>query len=338
MSSPLHFSASAQRPVLVLGLIGFTSQERHRIQSQLEIAPVGGVQWRIGNFADANGWLASGERTRVIADDEVVVDAGDADAKPVRLWLPQVDRPIAFSRPFASSEFDPAVSFELNSNTSLLIVLAKLSQWLRPQAMLLYLADLLVQNAGRMRKSRVYHLMQQWRLIGVVDLQGHIGVLPEATLGDIAGASWLPRPDSASYVPENFARRGTRELLWEFAGRSERDLLPARYREMPIALRKAPLVAQRLMSDAHLFVLRELAQAPRTFAQLCTSAPLPASEIARALAAMYLVGAITSLTESANALLSRDGEASRWPWWQSSQGQGVSVAQDFTVPAALPAR
>lgn len=335
VSSPLRFGAPNLRPVLVLGLVGFSLQQRQRIQSQLKIVPVGGVQWRIGSFAEADAWLASGARTCIVSDDEVVIDPGDGDVEPVRLWLPQVDRPIAFSRPFASADFEPACAFDLESNTSLLIMLAKLSQWLRPRAMLLYLADLLVENAGRVRRSRVYHLMEDSRLVGVVDLKGEIGVLPEATLGDIAGASWLARPDSAGYVPENFAKRSTRELLWEYAGRSERELLPSRYRNAPLMLRRAPVLAQRMLSDAQLFVLRELSQAPRTFAQLCASARFPAGEITRALAAMYLVGSVTSTPERAGAP-QRDAGASGWPWWQSSHGDSIAITPDLTAPGALP--
>ena len=39
----------AAPPVLLLGLVGFTQDEARRIESQLHLAPVGGVHWRTDN-------------------------------------------------------------------------------------------------------------------------------------------------------------------------------------------------------------------------------------------------------------------------------------------------
>ncbi|MEJ6020936.1 hypothetical protein [Ramlibacter sp. PS4R-6] len=332
----LPFFAPPARPVLYLGLVGFTPAETRLIESQLELAPVGGVHWVLAPFAGADAWMINGARTHVLAPDEVCVAAASPAEDSVRLRLAEVDRPVAFSRPLADADFEPACTFELSSVSSLVILLAKFSQWLRPRAMLLALADLLTLHAANIRRrSRVWHLTCDNRLVGVVDLQGDIGVLPDATLGDLARASWLPRPDAAGYVPDNFARKSIAGLLWEYAGRTQRDLLPARYRESPIHLKRAPLLGYRLFNDAQLFVLRELAQAPRTLAELCASATFSAQEIARALAAFYLVGSVTSSSKRADAA-HRESAASVWPWWMSQQPESVPGVPDFTAPGALP--
>jgi hypothetical protein len=331
----IPFFAPAARPVLFLGLMGFTPDEAARIESQLQLTPVGGVQWRLARFGDADAWVVNGARTRMLAEDEVCVDPPSTQEEPVRLRLRDVDRPVAFSRPLASSDFEPACTFDLDSVSSIVILLAKLSQWLRPRAMLLAMADLLTLHAaGIRRRSRVWHLACDNRLVAVVDLQGEIGVLPDATLGDLARASWHPRPDAAGYVPDNFARKSIAGLLWEYAGRTQRDLLPARYRDVPIHLKRAPLLGHRLFSDAQLFVLRELSQAPRTFADLCASAKFSAEEIARALTAFYLVGSVTSSVPRADG--ARDATASIWPWWMSQHPDSMPSVPDFTAPGALP--
>lgn len=326
VSNPLHFTSSL-KPVLTLGLIGFAPLESQRIVQLAKEGPVRGIQWSLGDFADSDAWLASGARTRVLAHDEVAVDAcGSASGEAaVRFWLPKVDRPIAFSRPFACKDFEPACSFDANSASSVLIVLAKFANWLRPRAVLLYLADLLTRHAGHMRKSRVYHVMAGHRLVAVVDLKGDVGVLPDVSLAEIAKAAWLPRPDSAAYIPDNFARRGTRELLWEYATRTERDLLPASFRTAAISLRTAPLLSQHLLTDAQLFVLRELKESPRTLRQLCAPGRFSASDIARALMALYVVGSVTSAPARAAAPdRYRDEPATDWPWLVSS-GQEESA-------------
>jgi hypothetical protein len=316
-----HIFHPAARPTLFLGLVGFTPSECEAISSQMHLAPVGGVHWRVAAYQQADAWVVNGSRTHVLSPDEVSVQGASEAVAPLRMRLPDVDRPVAFSRPFAEETFEPACSFDMRSTGSLVVMLARFSQWLRAKAMLLALADLLTQHAAAIRRrSRVYHLVCDGRLVGVIDLQGDIAVLPEATLGDLARASWSPRPDAAGYVPDNFARKSLAGLLWEYAGRTQRDLLPARYREVPIHLKRTPLLGHRLFTDAHLYVLRELAKGPRTFAQLCAADKFAAQDVARALTSFYLVGCITSRQARADASR-HEPYPSVWPWWMSQHPQ-----------------
>ena len=321
-----HFFHPAARPVLCLGLVGFSTSDCEHIASQMHLAPVGGVHWRVTRYAEADAWVVNGARTRLLAEDEVCVDAASERDAPVRMHLRDVDRPVAFSRPLADARFEPACAFDMTSTGSLVVMLAKFSHWLRPRAMLFALADLLTHHAPGIRhRSRVYHLTCDSRLVGVIDLQGDVAVLPDATLGELARATWQPRPVAAGYVPDNFVRKSLAGLLWEYAGRTQRDLLPARYRQVPIHLKRTPLLGHRLFTDAQLFVLRELADAPRTLAQLCAPEKFPAHEIARALTAFYLVGCVTSRAERAEASR-RDPHTSVWPWWMSQHPEGAQAA------------
>jgi hypothetical protein len=303
----------------------------------MHLAPVGGVHWRVTRYADADAWVVNGARTRLLAEDEVCVDAASERDAPLRMRLHEVDRPVAFARPMSDARFEPACSFDMQCTGSLVVMLAKFSHWLRPRAMLLALADLLTLHAAGIRhRSRVYHLTCDNRLIGVIDLQGEVAVLPDVTLGELSRASWQPRPDAAGYVPDNFVRKSLAGLLWEYAGRTQRDLLPARYRQVPIHLKRTPLLGHRLFSDAQLYVLRELAQAPRTFADLCAGEKFAAHEIARALTAFYLVGCVTSRAERAEASR-HDPHSSVWPWWMSQHPEPSHAATAVRVDGALHA-
>ena len=328
MSSPATFDEIA-RPTLVLGLVGFSPAAAQKVRERVNGIPVGGVQWRLGNFSEADAWLVNGERTRVIAEDEVLVESDAPGEAGVRFWLPQVDRPIAFSRP--TEDFEPAYAFELDCPSSLPVLLTKFAHLLRPRAMLLYLADLLAQNAPRLRRSRVYHLMSSHRLVAVVDLLGQSGVLPAVSLRELAEAAWVCRPDSAAYLPDSFARRDTRELMWEFASRSRRQLLPRRYKGVPLLLRKTPVLPQRLFTDTQLFALRELAKGPRSFEQLCASAGFGDTEVERALSALYLVGAIANPEKARRR---REEAPSRWPWMNSEQ-VAAALKAEMSAPGAL---
>jgi hypothetical protein len=323
------------RPVLYLGLVGFAPGDGERIETQLQYAPVGGVSWRICRFSQADAWVFNGAHTRLCAEDEVCIEPAVPGETAVRLRLSEVDRPLAFSRPLADAEFEPACTFELNATSSLIVLLAKFSHWLRPRAMLLAVADLLTLNAASVRRrSRVWHLVCDNRLIGVVDLQGEVGVLPDATLGELSRASWLPRPDSAGYLPDNFARKSLAGLLWDYAGRTQRDLLPARYRHLPVYLKRTPLLGARLFDDAHLYVLRELGKAPRTLSQLCAPGKFAQPAIVQALTAFYLVGSITSSPKRASESQGQ-APASAWPWWMSQQPEAAQADARHTT-GALP--
>jgi hypothetical protein len=169
----------------------------------------------------------NGARVRIRREDEIEVDGGTES--PVRLQLSNVDRPVAFATPLPS-EFEPACTFDPDSFSSLTVALAKFASWLRPNLMLLQVADVLVHKYASLKRSQVYHLMADSRLLGVVDLKGDVGVAPQTTSASLASAMWQPRPASAGYVPESFARRSTRLLLWEYAAHASHDVLPRRYR------------------------------------------------------------------------------------------------------------
>ena len=233
MTEPFHLAPSEDRPTLLLGLIGFSEEEQQAIAAQL--LPSGEVRWEIiSDLTEADAWLGYGGRTRLVANDQVLVDAAQFGNTPVRLTLPKLDRPIAFSTPLADQNFKPAWTFDL-SPMSLLRMLAKFSRWLHTRVALLHLANLMIQNAPKLHGRRAYHVVgADHRLIAVVNLHDQTGVLPDASLADLERALWLPHAGSASVIPEGFATRNTQDLIWEFSTRTGCNLMPARFPRRPI--------------------------------------------------------------------------------------------------------
>jgi hypothetical protein len=321
---------------LAVGLLGFDGAQASELASDIGRCGVGGVHWRTGLFRSADAWLVNGAQVRIEREDEIEVGCGD-DAPPVRLQLSNVDRPIAFATPLPS-EFEPACTFDPDSFSSLTVALAKFASWLRPNLMLLQVADVLVHKYASLKRSQVYHLMADSRLVAVVDLKGDVGVAPQTTSAHLASAVWQPRPVSAGFVPESFARRSTRLLMWEYAGHANHDVLPKRYRTCLLYLRHAPLLPQSVFSDSQLLVLRELARQPSTLRALCERAALPPPEIERALTALYLVGSITSNAQRAQPQATATDTASSWPAWLTSQMPETAGWLDATAPSALPMR
>jgi hypothetical protein len=90
-----------------------------------------------------------------------------------------------------------------------------------------------------------------------------------------------------------------------------------------------------MMKDAHLLLLRELAQAPGTFAELEQRTGLVGSHLSRPLAALYYVGAITSNPRRASAVVLRRAEAERDSLRSASSGMN---SLDSGADAPMPAR
>lgn len=287
------------RPLLVLGLAGFPAPLAQAWREQVAIATTGAVQWRVGTIAEADAWLVDGSRTRRLEGGDWQVEA--PGAPPLRFDPAALGKPVALALPVPDVEIDHRITFDPADPASLLLVLANFAQQLRSRAMLLHLAGLLAHRHARLKKSRGYRVTGGAGLIAVLDVDGDAGVHPEATVAQFEKAVWEPCAGGDIAIPDAFARGRTRQLLWEYAGRAQRELLPARYKSTAILLRDAPLLPQRLFNDAQLFVLREMKKSPRTYRQLCAGAPVAPADISRALSSLYIVGAIRSAEEEARA-------------------------------------
>ena len=339
---------SLELPVLRLGLIGFSEEQQEYLTHRLKTHS-GVMTWQVVAFSDADAWFVNGARVQALENGVVRVPAAEPTSRATQLNLNEVDRPIAFSLPLAPGDFKPLYTFDPASRESLAAVLAHIETWLKPLVAQFAVAGALVERQADL-KSDIYHLSVHGSLVAVIDLHGDVGITPAAGPADIEQAEWGGRPESAGTIPPHFDRVDLSQLMWQFATRSTRDLLPVRYRTAKLYFRRSPRVPHRMLKDTHLVLIRELALAPGTFVELQDRTGIGEVQMARALAALYFVGGITTSRERA----ARQGAVHPGAGSQSSSKSGLlqsllegdsrfrpsqgQVNQDLTAPAPLQIR
>lgn len=332
---------SIELPFLRLGLAGFAAEQQDWVARLIQQATPGHVGWQLSAFGDADAWWLHGARSTMVAEGVLRVAPGTPTARSLQINLSEVDRPMAFAAP-AGPQFERACTFDLTQPAQARSVLEKFSAWLQPVVSQYGLAACLVDHYGALGPG-VFDVILDNRLIAVVDMRGQIAVLPSAGPTDFADAMWRRR-SSAAHVPEHFLKTSVSQLMWQYAVRTSRDLLPPHYRTGLLYYRRPPHLPQRLVKDAHLLLLRELATAPGTFAQLEQRTGLAGSNLSRPLAALYYVGAITANPKRAAAhMLQRANAADSahttgsggMPSLLDSKPIPVPTRNDLTAPAPL---
>lgn len=250
--------------------------------------------WQIGKFADADAWWLNGARVQVLLDSTIRIASGEPGGRSLHLDLADVDRPVAFALPLAPPHFEPLYTFEADSTRCVAAILEKFEAWLRPLIAQFCLASWIIEQESVLGRGGVHHLLANGALIAVVNMRGEIGVLPTAGPVDFENASLhrVPSPDNA--IPDHLVRSSLSQLMWQFAVRTTCDLLPKRYLTGLVFYRRPPRLPHRMLTDLHLLLLRELAGGPGRFETLQQRTGLGAAALAHELAALYLVGAITT--------------------------------------------
>lgn len=310
-------------PVLRLGLAGFSAQQKADLEAMLQRSTPGRNVWQIGNFSEADAWWLNGART-TRGETTIRVTPAIPTERSLQLDMQAVDRPIGFSVPLTFAPFQPGYTFDPASLSSVNQVLEKFESWLQPVAAQFSLAGRVIEHESVLG-SGVYRVMLNDRLLAVVNMQGEIGVFPSAGPADFDDAVWMRQP-APTRIPESFVRTSLSELMWQYAIRTTRDVLPSRYRTKMLYFRRAPHLPQRLLTDSHLLLIRELATGTGTFADLQQRTGMGAGPLARILAALYLVGTITSNPKRASVM--HPAAAMQ----ESEPSQGI---QHSIIPSAL---
>jgi DNA-binding transcriptional ArsR family regulator len=283
-----------EQPVLWLGTAGFPAAQQQRLSAVLADQPAGWPIWRMSRFADADAWCIDGAHMRVLRDGTVKIAGSPGSDRGVQLNLDEVDRPVAFAKPLLQPDFEPMYTFDLGSDSSVRGVLQQFEGWLRPLRAQFALGAEMIERESSL-KAGVYHVSHKSTLLAVIDLnEWRAGISPTARPVDFDDSAWEKRPDAASAPPERFVRCSLTQLMWTYAQRTRRDVLPARYRAGMIYFRRSPRVALRLLQDSHLLLLRELASAPGSFDSLQQRTGLSPARLSRHLASLYFAGSITS--------------------------------------------
>lgn len=342
---------SIELPVLRLGLAGFSVQQKAELEAMLQRSTPGRHVWQLGNFNEADAWWLNGARIQR-GEGTLRIAPAIPSERSLQLNMQEVDRPVGFSLPLAFSPFEPCYSFDPASLSSINKVLEKFESWLQPVAAQFSLAARIIEHESVLGAG-LYHVVLNGRLLAVVDMHGDIGVFASAGPADFDDAMWV-RQAAPAEIPESFVRTSLSELMWQYAVRTTRDVLPPRYRTGLLYFRRPPRLPQRQLTDSHLLLIRELATATGTFADLQQRTGMGAAPLAKILAALYLVGTITSnpkrasVTRCAGATpevepsqgiqhsvipSSLDSESG-----QSSQAPRRHGLSDFTVPMPIGPR
>jgi hypothetical protein len=337
---------SVEQPVLWLGLAGFTPEQSKQLELLLARLPKGLGAWQLGAFSEADAWLVSGEKSRLLSPDTLKVLAGRPTERTVQLNLAEVDRPIAFSLPLASGELDPMYTFDPASAPSLHQVLLQLEARLRPLCCQFVLGGQLIARESQLLPG-IYQVSHKGALLAVMDFhEWRIGISPAAEPQDFELARWDRRPLAARGVPEHFLPNSLAQLRWVYAQRTRRDVLPPRYRSKPVYFRRAPDVPMRWLRDSQLLLLRALSQEVSTFDRLQQRTGLAPAQLTRDLASLYFAGSITTTPDKAGtgsfgnlditAGSAADGAALLAAGTPAGKGGPLPVAPvDLTVPAQL---
>lgn len=239
----------------------------------------------------------------------VRVPATEPSQRATVLNMHELNRPLAFALPMhPKASFEPPLAFDPHSAESVAAVMRSFEEQLRPAALQLCLAHEIARRRHQFR-SPVFHLILEGNLVGVVVLGGAVGLSPALLPTDFERIEWSGRPASASAMGPDFLQSDMAAVMWRFTGRTQQDLLPQRYKEMPIHFRRMPRIDQRLIRDLHLLVMSELRTMPQTYAQLRAGTGMTEVQASQALAALYFAGSIT--TDPRKAMVpTRDGAGS----------------------------
>jgi hypothetical protein len=333
---------ASEQPILWLGLSGFGPQQRAALEALL-VRPAGLPRWRVSAFGEADAWWVNGSKIRLTPDGNLKVAAGLPTEHTLQLNLGDVDRPVAFSEPLASRAFEPQCTFDLNAPASISAALLQFDNWLRHVRSEFVLGGQIIERADD-RKHAIFHVSLGGNLLAVLDFQdGKAAISPRAHPVDLAEAQWDRRPIGARDMPETFVRSTPAQLAWTHVRRTDRDLLPARYREHTIYFCRAPGVPMRWLRDSQLMLLRELSFEPGTFQELRQRTGLAVSPIEHDLACLYYSGAITTTRKKAAKLAadrydSRHNSADSEDESTSGSSMDSLQADDMTAPARLEHR
>jgi hypothetical protein len=294
MSPRFNSNSSTERPVLRLGLAGFSTAEQAALTDALALrASQDRINWELAPLGEADAWCVNGSRVQGLPDGTLRIVPGLPSGRSIRINPNEIDWPVAFSTPVDATGLKAAYQFQADAPGSVAAMLKQLEGWLRPLMVQFYLASHIVQKNLDLRAG-VYHVTVNGKLYALVSRRGGIGVWPIADPAELSNAVWNHRPETADAMPSHFVRTDFSQLIWEYATRTSRDCLPPHYRTRQLFLRRAPRLPMRLLSDTSLLLVGELGSRPGTFRDLGQRTGLTDAQLSRHLAALYLVGSITA--------------------------------------------
>ena len=286
-----------EQPILRLGLLGFSSATESSLTQWVQQPAPGWPGWCTVDPHRADAWLVDGSAVEVLGRDEVLIRHPRGQDGRFALNRAEVDRPLAFSVPLPDG-FASAESFDAHDEHSVRLRLQRFEAWLRPLRTQFTLGALLVPRLGQHRG--IIQLKHADRLLAVLDFERwQAGVSIPARPVDLVEADWIVTDGARREPPPAFVRLPLHRVLWNYAVRTAADVLPNRYRERTVYLRRVPRLPPHWFEEGHLLLMRELLQAPADHAGLVQRTGWPQALLSHRLAALYYAGGLTTDAESA---------------------------------------
>lgn len=160
------------------------------------------------------------------------------------------------------------------------------------------LAGLLLQARERLSSSHSLHVTRSdGTLVAVFQpATGAIYARHEVGQTDLVTLTWQRRPASAGTAPANWRETSFAAVLWRFAlfGPAGEQALPRHYRRARLRLRQLPPLARALVAGRHFKLMQLLHARDRSFTELQELTGLSEAQLCRDLAALMLVGSLTT--------------------------------------------
>jgi hypothetical protein len=289
-------------PVLRLGCAGFSAEQEAAIHAAAAASRI--THWIFGPLAGADAWFVNGQVTQHLPDNRLRVASRQPGGRSLVLDIGGDKRPIAFALPVPAT-LDAVRTFDVGRHEAILEALGVFEFVLAPQAAEFLLASHIVDQQEALGAG-AFEVRARGQLVAAVDMRGDAWVLPSVRPSNFDAALWKRVERARLVPPPNFVRVSMSELMWRYVSRSQRDLLPERYRSNPIFFRRPPRVDPVLVEEEHLLVMRELAIRPARFDELRQRLELAEDTLARVLATLYYVGCVTTTRSRATPTTQAD--------------------------------
>lgn len=348
-----------QHPLLNMGLIGFSAEQRAQVAQRLATNNAEATQtdtdshkrastasestarhpvWEISDFREANALLLHAPYTE---DGKLQFDSPLNANSPVAVHLSELALPFAVqwtAWPAENLQNTSTVrTVHIDRPDSLVKTLQYFEALLRPLRTLFALADQMIERRSELDSKHVYHLMRNNMLDCIVDIsRRHIMVRDGIRPIDVYDAAWLSRPLLANSQPQGFTIWTMEEAAWIYALHSPAVKLPARYLQAPIYFRRLPRVRTSMLYPRHTNLLETLGCAALTYDQLCECPDIDKANLERDLHGLYLCRAITTQSQKVARESEYPGDNSGlFSRPTSTLGGGSQTYKIDTVPGYL---
>ena len=320
-------------PIFWVAMAGFAREQRDLIEASLQHTS-GLASWRVCQIGEADAWLVNGARCRVLSNGNIRVSPGVLSETIVNLDMHTADRPVGFAAPIADANLEPHCTFDANSFTSVQTVLGEFDSSLRFMRAQYALGAEVVERGAALRHG-IFHVSYKQNLIAILDFwHGEAALSPHMDPAQVEHAVWAKRPKGVRELPPGFVSSTPAQLAWNYARRSEGNLLPPRYQTRTIHYRQSPRVPVSWLQDSQLRILQELASRSASLSELAERTGALSPELDRDLACLFFAGAITTSQSKAAPPAAAQVYARRPIVAEHARALGPG-RPDATVPARL---